>query len=235
MEIIEDELRLKDLDYVLKEWDKLEKAVIRGGDKKQQPAFDCLTRVRDLLANEKRSVRFGEWNPCEIEILNEHLFITAKPVVYLINMSEKSFTKKKNKWLPKIKEWVDAHDPGATIIPLSVEMELKLSEMSPEEASEFTKEHNTSSVLPKIIRAGYQALQLQYFFTCGKDEVKAWTIQQKGTKAPQAAGRIHTDMERGFIMAEVMSYDDFKAEGSEAAVKVSDSVTLFGVVFLCMG
>ncbi|KAA0187082.1 hypothetical protein FBUS_04651 [Fasciolopsis buskii] len=135
-------------------------------------------------------------------------------------MSEKSFIKKKNKWLPKIKEWVDAHDPGATIIPLSVEMELKLSEMSPDEVTEFTKEHGTGSVLPKIIRAGYQALQLQYFFTCGKDEVKAWTIQ-KGTKAPQAAGRIHTDMERGFIMAEVMSFEDFKTEGSEAAVKAS--------------
>lgn len=77
-----------------------------------------------------------------------------------------------------------------------------------------------SSALDKIIVAGYRALQLIYFFTSGKDEVKAWTIQ-KGTKAPQAAGRIHTDFEKGFIMAEVMKFDDFKEEGSEAACKAA--------------
>ncbi|CAH8637140.1 unnamed protein product [Heterobilharzia americana] len=92
--------------------------------------------------------------------------------------------------------------------------------MSPEEAEAYMKENEFTSMLPKIIRVGYQTLQLQYFFTCGKDEVKAWTVQ-KGSKAPQAAGRIHTDMERGFIMAEVMSYEDFKTEGSEAAVKAA--------------
>ncbi|TPP63852.1 GTP-binding protein YchF [Fasciola gigantica] len=214
LEIIENELRLKDLDYVNKEWDKSEKIVIRGGDKKHQPVFDCLTRVKDLLANEKRSVRFGEWNPCEIEILNDHLFITAKPVVYLINMSEKSFIKKKNKWLPKIKEWVDAHDPGATIIPLSVEMELKLSEMSPDEVAQFTKEHGTGSVLPKIIRVGYQALQLHYFFTCGKDEVRAWTIQ--------------VNVFRWFINLYQSSHLIFSDEPSliKARVRIGPSVTI---------
>ncbi|CAL8075746.1 unnamed protein product [Calicophoron daubneyi] len=220
MEIIEDELRLKDVEYILKEWDKIEKVVIRGGDKKLMHVYDCLTKVKDMLVNEKKGVRFGEWTPCEIEILNEHLFITSKPVVYLINMSESGFIRKKNKWLSKIKEWVDLHDPGAPIIPLSVELESKLSDMSPDEAQTYLKEHSTTSMLPKIIRTGYQMLNLEYFFTCGKDEVKAWTIQV-GTKAPQAAGKIHTDMERGFIMAEVMSYEDFKNAGSEAAVKAA--------------
>ncbi|MPC60166.1 Obg-like ATPase 1 [Portunus trituberculatus] len=86
---------------------------------------------------------------------------------------------------------------------------------------------NGSIALDKIIVQGYKALQLMYFFTCGPDECKAWTIQvslgqetKKGTKAPQAAGKIHTDFEKGFVMAEVMKYDDFKEEGSEAAVKV---------------
>ncbi|CAH1375330.1 unnamed protein product [Tenebrio molitor] len=79
---------------------------------------------------------------------------------------------------------------------------------------------NTTSALDKIIVQGYKALQLEYFFTAGPDEVKAWTIQ-KGTKAPQAAGRIHTDFEKGFIMAEVMKYIDFKEEGSEAACKAA--------------
>merc|ERR1712050_245210 len=78
----------------------------------------------------------------------------------------------------------------------------------------------TQSILPKIIKSGFSALQLQYFFTAGKDEVKAWTIQ-KGTKAPQAAGKIHTDFEKGFIMAEVMKFADFKEAGSEAAAKAA--------------
>ncbi|KAA3680774.1 obg-like ATPase 1 [Paragonimus westermani] len=220
LNIIEEELRLKDVEYILKEWDKSEKVVIRGGDKKQMPVFDCLTKVKDLLVNEKKSVRFGDWTPCEIEILNEHLFITSKPVIYLVNMSEKGFIKKKNKWLPKIKEWVDSHDPGAPIIPLSVELEQKMVDMPADELQAFTKEQSVQSMLPKIVRIGYHALQLHYFFTCGKDEVKAWTVM-KGTKAPQAAGRIHSDMERGFIMAEVMSFEDFKTEGSEAAVKAA--------------
>merc|ERR1712178_160466 len=89
-----------------------------------------------------------------------------------------------------------------------------------EEYKKFCEESKVQSVLPKIIKAGFSALQLQYFFTAGPDEVKAWTIQ-KGTKAPQAAGRIHTDFEKGFIMAEVMNYVDFKEEGSEAATKAA--------------
>ncbi|CAH8559934.1 unnamed protein product [Schistosoma turkestanicum] len=220
LDIIDEELRLKDIEYVTKEWEKCEKVVIRGNDKKQMPAYECLTKVKNMLINDKRNVRFGDWNPTEVEILNEHLFITSKPVIYLVNMSEKAFLKKKSKWLPKIKEWVDEHDSGAAIIPFSADLEQKLSEMSPDEARDYMKENECTSMLPKIIRVGYQTLQLQYFFTCGKDEVKAWTIQ-KGSKAPQAAGRIHTDMEKGFIMAEVMSYEDFKTEGSEAAVKAA--------------
>ncbi|KAF7254912.1 hypothetical protein EG68_07785 [Paragonimus skrjabini miyazakii] len=176
LNIIEEELRLKDVEYILKEWDKSEKVVIRGGDKKQMPVFDCLTKVKDLLMNEKKSVRFGDWTPCEIEILNEHLFITSKPIIYLVNMSEKGFIKKKSKWLPKIKEWVDSHDPGASIIPLSVELEQKMVDMPADELQAFIKEQGVQSMLPKIVRVGYHALRLHYFFTCGKDEVKAWTL-----------------------------------------------------------
>merc|ERR1712212_671920 len=90
--------------------------------------------------------------------------------------------------------------------------------MEPEEKTKYLKDNNLTSALDKIIKAGFSALQLQYFFTAGKDEVKAWTIQ-KGTKAPQAAGKIHTDFEKGFIMAEVMKFDDFKEAGSEQACK----------------
>merc|ERR1711992_360325 len=147
--------------------------------------------------------------------------ITAKPMIYLVNLSEKDFIRKKNKWLPKIKEYVDKHDPGATIIPFSGAFEQKLMELeSEDEKKAYIEETKCTSILDKIVVQGYKALQLQYFFTAGPDEVKAWTIQ-KGAKAPQAAGRIHTDFEKGFIMAEVMKFDEFKEHGSEAAVKAA--------------
>ncbi|VDK23237.1 unnamed protein product [Taenia asiatica] len=234
MEIISEELRLKDEEYVKTAFDKLEKAVVRGGDKKQKPDYDCIAKAKHLLCEEHKGIRFGEWNAAEVEILNDHLFITSKPVIYLINMSEKDFFRKKNKWLVKIKEYVDANDPGAVMIPFSANFELRYAEMSEAEKKAFSEENpSVHSQLPKIIQTGYKALQLIYFFTAGKDEVKAWTIQasdakqrhtkcpEKKTKAPQAAGKIHTDMERGFIMAEVMTFDEFKAEGSEAACKAA--------------
>ena len=122
--------------------------------------------------------------------------------------------------LLKIKEWIDANDPGAILIPFSGAFELKLADMNDEDQEKFLKENNYSSALDKIILQGYKALQLEYYFTAGEDEVKAWTIQV-GTKAPQAAGKIHTDFERGFVMAEVMKFSDFKEEGSESAAKVT--------------
>jgi len=161
-----------------------------------------------------------EWSTVEIEVLNKHLFITAKPIIYLVNLSEKDYIRKKNKWLIKIKEWIDKHDPGAMLIPFSGALEFKLVDMPEDEKAAYCKEIGAQGALDKIIVQGYKALQLQYFFTAGPDEVKAWTIQ-KGTKAPQAAGRIHTDFEKGFIMAEVMKFDDFKEEGTEAACKAA--------------
>ena len=142
-------------------------------------------------------------------------------MIYLINLSEKDFIRKKNKWLPKIKEYVDKNDAGAIMIPFSGAFELNLMEMTTdEEKKAYLEETKCTSTLEKIIVQGYKALQLTYFFTAGPDEVKAWTIQ-KHTKAPQAAGRIHGDFEKGFIMAEVMKFNDFKEEGTEAACKAA--------------
>lgn len=119
----------------------------------------------------------------------------------------------------KIKEWVDKNDPGSSIIPFSGAFENKLVEFEDEnERKAYIEEQKCPSSLDKIITSGFKALQLEYFFTAGPDEVRAWVVQ-KGTKAPQAAGRIHTDFEKGFIMAEVMHYKDFKEEGSEPACK----------------
>lgn len=221
LEIINEELRLKDEEFFNKVYEDVERKCVRGGEKKLKPEYDILCKVKEVLCDQKKHLRFGTWNANDIEILNKHLFITAKPMIYLVNLSEKDFIRKKNKWLPKIKEFVDANDPGAMIIPFSGAFELKLTEMESDEARKaYMEETKCQTALEKIIVQGYKALQLQYFFTAGPDEVKAWTIQ-KGTKAPQAAGRIHTDFEKGFIMAEVMKFEDFKEEGSEAAVKAA--------------
>ncbi|KAI3355798.1 hypothetical protein L3Q82_004364 [Scortum barcoo] len=239
MEIIHEELRLKDEEMIGPIIDKLEKTAIRGGDKKLKPEYDVMCKIKSWVVDEKKHVRYyHDWNDKEIEVLNKYLFLTSKPMIYLVNLSEKDYIRKKNKWLVKIKEWVDSHDPGALVIPFSGGMESQLQDVSEEEKQKYCTEHKTQSALSKIIKAGYAVLQLEYFFTAGPDEVRAWTIRAavnyvyleaimreeshgKGTKAPQAAGKIHTDFEKGFIMAEVMKFQDFKEEGSESAVKAA--------------
>ncbi|CAH3134222.1 unnamed protein product [Pocillopora meandrina] len=218
--IISEELRKKDEEYLKDKVNSMDKTVVRGGDKKRLGELESLKKIYHWVSEEKKHVRFGTWAANEIEVLNKHLLLTSKPVIYLVNLSEKDYIRKKNKWLAKIKEWVDNNDSGAVIIPLSGALEYKLIELGPEEGEKYLKELGTQSALAKIITTGFKALQLQYFFTAGKDEVKAWTIL-KGSKAPQAAGKIHTDFEKGFIMAEVMKFDDFKELGSESAVKAA--------------
>jgi len=220
LEIISEELRMKDEELLLSNLDKLDRTVGRGADKKLKPEYDTLQKIKTIVVDEKQHIRFADWNVNEIEVLNKYLFLTSKPALYLVNLSEKDYIRKKNKWLIKIKEYVDKNDPGAVIIPFSGIFENKLLEMTETERQAYTDEVKATSALDKIIVQGYKTLQLQYFFTAGHDEVKAWTIQ-KGTKAPQAAGRIHTDFEKGFIMAEVMKFEDFKSEGSEAAAKAA--------------
>jgi len=220
LDIINEELRLKDQEQFDKVYEDITKKYERG-EKKLKAEYEILTKIKSVLVDEKRHIRFGDWNGADIEVLNKYLFITAKPMVYLVNLSEKDFIRKKNKWLPKIKEYVDKNDPGAMIIPFSGAFEQKLAEMeTDEERKAFQDENKCFTNLEKIIVQGYKALGLEYFFTSGTDEVKAWTIQ-KGTKAPQAAGRIHTDFEKGFIMADTMKFADFKELGTEAAVKAA--------------
>jgi len=221
LDIINEELRLKDVEFFDKIFEGVERNYTRGNDKKLKVEYEILCKIKKVLVEEKRQIRFGEWNQADIEILNKHLFITAKSMLYLVNLSEKDFIRKKNKWLPKIKEYVDKNDPGAMVIPFSGSFEQKLMDMETEEERKaYCEETKCTSILEKIIVQGYKALQLQYFFTAGEDEVKAWTIQ-KGSTAPKAAGRIHTDFEKGFIMAEVMKFADFKEHGSEAGVKAA--------------
>jgi obg-like ATPase 1 len=222
MEIIQTELRLKDIEWVEKHLDNLK----RGGralgnnslaDRAKKEEIATVEKVLKTLTVDSKDVRKGDWTNKEIEVVNSLSLLTAKPVTYLVNLSEKDYIRKKNKWLPKIKAWIDTNNPGDPLIPFSVSLEERLSHLSEEEKAEAQKE-GAQSGLGKITQAGYASLDLIRYFTCGPDEVRAWTIR-RGTKAPQAAGVIHSDFENKFVCGEIMSYDDLKEHGSETAVK----------------
>jgi len=220
LEIISEELILKDLERLEREIQEQETKISRAGhnaSKEQRFELETLKKVKGFLEETRKPIRSGDWSNSEIEVLNRYLFLTAKPQVYLVNLSEKDYIRKKNKWLPKIKEWVDART-GEMIIPFSADLESKLlnleSQSGPGAVQEYLNENKTTSALPKIIKAGYQALHLIYFFTAGEDEVKCWTIR-KGTLAPQAAGTIHSDFEKvlamsNFILRGVMTEISFR-------------------------
>lgn len=156
--------------------------------------------------------------------------LTAKPVVFLVNVSKRDYLRKANKYLPKIAEYVTERGGGEQIIPLSCEFELELLDLDAGgQLAEYQKENPThKSVLNRILKMGYHALGLIHFFTAGKDEVRGWTIR-KGRLAPQAAGVIHTDFEKGFIMAEVQAFADLK----ERTIHRNGSFYIITHFYLC--
>ena len=234
LDIIVEELRLKDAEFLGKQLEITKKALrCHESDKQKQFEAATMQKVHDWVVVEGKQVRHGDWTAKEVaEVINSLQLLTAKSVVFLVNVSEKEFLEKKNRWLAKIKAWIDEKSAGDVMIPFSGALEGKLGPLLQEEHAAIIKEALETngipipatlptSILPKIITTGYSALQLMYFFTAGPGEVRAWTCR-KGSKAPQAAGVIHTDFERGFIMAEVMRYEDLKeADGSETAVKAA--------------
>ncbi|PPD68599.1 hypothetical protein GOBAR_DD34521 [Gossypium barbadense] len=247
LETISAELRLKDIEFMERKIEDIEKSMKRSNDKQLKVEHELCERVKAWLADEK-DVRLGDWKAADIEILNTFQLLSAKPVVYLVaacsdnvtrlkevvsfifhcfrivfnlqvNMTERDYQRKKNKFLPKIHAWVQEHG-GEPIIPFSGVYERNLADMEPADAAKYCEENKVQSALPKIIKTGFSAINLIYFFTAGPDEVKCWQIRRQ-SKAPQAAGAIHTDFERGFICAEVMKFEDLKELGSESAVKAA--------------
>jgi len=218
LEIISNELVQKDLQQCNKRIDELAVKIKRNNDKDSKEETEVLVKVKEML-EKGQWVRTGEWKAKDIEYLNTLLFITAKPVVYMVNLSIKDFKRKGNKWLPKIQEWIN-NNGGGPILPYSVDYEQIAYDCR--ENNTENKEHeikaDSPNMLNKIIKTGYKILELIYFFTAGEDEVRCWTVRQ-GAKAPQAAGVIHTDFEKGFICAEVMKYEDFIEAGSEQECK----------------
>ncbi|GBE88436.1 Obg-like ATPase 1 [Sparassis crispa] len=225
MEIIQTELRLKDIEWVEKALDGLKKSGRALGntslaDRAKKEEIASVEKVYKVLTEENKDIRKAEWTNKEVDVVNGLQLLTAKPVTYLVNLSEKDYVRKKNKWLPKIKAWIDENNPGDPLIPFSVALEERLVNLPEEEAAEEQTKVGAQSALPKITQAGYSSLDLIRYFTCGPDEVRAWTIR-RGTKAPQAAGVIHTDFENKFVCGEIMTFDDLKEYGSEAAVKAA--------------
>ena len=164
----------------------------------------------------------------KIEVINPLFLLSAKPVVFLINLSEKDYIRKKNKYLPKVAEWIKENAHGDPIIPLSVSFEERLTRFEIEkEALEECKAVGAESALPKIVTQMRKALNLGSFFTVGPDEVRQWTIRN-GTKAPQAAGVIHTDFEKTFIQAIVYNYNVLHELGDEAEVKAKGKIMTKG-------
>ncbi|KAF9364532.1 hypothetical protein BGX34_001250 [Mortierella sp. NVP85] len=225
LETIHHELRLKDEEFIKGAIADLKKTMGRGSgttapERAKQAEMATLEKLLDFVTVQKKDIRCGDWNNKEVEVINPLFLLTAKPVIYLVNLSETDYLRKKNKWLPKIHAWVQENNPGDLLIPFSGALESRISEMSEEDRAEELKKINGTSALPKIIVSGYNTLNLIYYFTAGPMESRCWTVR-KGTKAPQAAGVIHSDFERGFIMAEVMRYEDLNELGSEAAVKAA--------------
>ena len=214
IETINLELIFADLETVEKRIDRASKLI--KGDKKYQLEFDTWKKVRDALQEGKpaRSLTYTEE---EQEIVKDGFLLTMKPILYIANVSEEQLSDDNDENVNKVKEY--AKQDNAEVIKLCVKIEEELSTLSKEDKKEMLEALGLEeSGLDKVIKASYDLLGLMSFLTAGEPEVRAWTIK-KGTKAPQAAGKIHSDIERGFIRAEIVSYDDLIREGSMVACK----------------
>lgn len=228
MGIIANELMMKDIMDLKRKLEPLERNA-RSSKKEAVFELDTVKKAIEYLENEKKFIHRGTWTSDEAAILQKYLLITAKPTIYLINFSAKDYTKKscKKEYIVKIKQWVKDNDPGALMIAFSADFEKQLMDCETEEAKNELLADGAQSALQKIIKEGFKSLGLEYFFTAGEKEARCWVIRN-GYKAPQAAGRIHTDFEKGFIKADVMKFDDLKNLGTVANVKAEGKFAMRG-------
>lgn len=216
IETINLELILSDVEILERKIEKTKKML--KGDKKYQTDLDFYNRVLDIL-NEGKSARSIECSEDEAKLLSEVALLSNKPIIYAANMSDKDFSDgiENNKYFKKVEEI--AKEENAAVLPICAQIEAEIVEMDKDEKELFLADMGLEqSGLDRLIKECYSLLGLISYLTAGKPEVRAWTIK-KGTKAPQAAGKIHTDFERGFIRAEVISFEDLIANGSMAAAK----------------
>ncbi|MFI2743713.1 redox-regulated ATPase YchF [Zhouia sp. PK063] len=227
-ETIDIELQLKDLETVDKRLEKVNRAA-KTGDKNAQKEQAVLQKFKQALES-GISARAVEINEDEEEIIKGFQLLTAKPILYVCNVDEGS-AKNGNAYVDKVKETVA--DENAEIIVLAVGTEADIAELeSYEERQMFLEDIGLDEPgVSKLIRAAYSLLNLQTYFTAGVKEVRAWTIPI-GSTAPQAAGVIHTDFEKGFIRAEVIAYNDYVSYGSEAKVKEAGKMRVEGKEYI---
>ena len=217
IETINFELIMSDLEILDRRIDKTRKS-LKGGDKSFKTQLEFYERLHDVLESGK-CARTMEMTDDEREMLTDVSLLTLKPVIYAANVAEDDYSKPdgENEFINKIREFAATENSGVMVISARIEEEI--AALDKDEKQIFLEELGASeSGLDKLIRASYKLLGLISYLTAGKPEVRAWTIKE-GTKAPQAAGKIHTDFERGFIRAEVVAFDDLMECGSMTAAK----------------
>ena len=215
IETINLELIFADIETVNKKIDSAKKKI--KADKKFEIELNLYERIRATL-EEGKSARTLEYNEDEQEILKDAYLLTLKPILYIANVSENQLaTADEDENVKQVVEYAKAEN--AEVIPLCVKIEEELASLEGEDKKEMLDALGLGeSGLDKVIKASYNLLGLMSFLTAGEQEVRAWTIK-KGTKAPEAAGKIHSDIERGFIRAEIVSYEDLIREGNMVAAK----------------
>ena len=222
------ELILADLEIVDNRLNKIGKKATMSKDKEIKKEADLLYKLKEALENDK-AIRNLELTEDELLIMKPYNLLTQKPIIYMANVSEDDIASS-NDYVKQVEEY--ASKEGSKVIMVSAKVEEELSDLSDEERIEFLNELGvTESGLDKLIQASYSLLGLETFFTAGTDEVRAWTFKT-GMKAPECAGIIHTDFQKGFIKAEVMSFEDLKACGSEKEVKEAGKMRLEGKEYL---
>ena len=206
-EVIEFELALADLSVVEKRLDRVKRAS-KTGDKEALAELGALERANASLAEGKALWHAGLSND-DRAVLNPLSLLTLKPILYAANVTDAELSGEEGPHIKKLREAIAASGEPAEVVPFSAKIEAELAELSADDRAGFLESLGLESAgLDRLIRAGYHLLGLQTYFTAGEQEVRAWTIHH-GDTAPQAAGVIHTDFERGFIRAETVGYDDF--------------------------
>jgi GTP-binding protein YchF len=223
IETIDTELALADLATVDKQLARYSKVARSGGDKEAQRLVAVLEKVQPVL-NEARPARTVELSKEELAVLRPLFLLTMKPTMYVANVADRGFAG--NPLLARVE--AHARAEGAPVVAICAALEAEIADMSEEDKQVFLADMGLDEPgLNRVIRAGYALLGLQTFFTAGPKEVRAWTVTA-GASAPQAAGAIHTDFERGFIRAEVIAYDDYVACKGELGAKEAGRMRLEG-------
>jgi GTP-binding protein YchF len=224
-EIIDTELQLKDLETVESRIQKIQKQAQTGGDKNAKAVYEVLIKYRDALMAGK-SARVVELTKEEKAVVKDVYLLTTKPVLYVCNVDEKSAVNG-NKYTEAVAEAIKEENAEMLIVAAATEADITELETF-EERQMFLEEVGlTESGVVRLIKAAYKLLDLQTYFTAGVQEVRAWTFI-RGMKAPQCAGIIHSDFEKGFIRAEVIKYEDFIELGSEAACREAGKIAIEG-------